>query len=149
VAMAENAKTSEKKKTADADAAGKADDSQSAIPPSIANANAQLAAADLPADTNSVSTKASNMLRTMAAKQGDSAEPETPDLVTSKPAAVETMREPTTTTVVFPLKPIALRTTKLQLLEVVGVRTTGSLVATRLTSGKYPLHVSPSIVGSW
>jgi len=78
VAMAENAKTSEKKKTADADAAGKADDSQSAIPPSIANANAQLAAADLPADTNSVSTKASNMLRTMAAKQGDSAEPETP-----------------------------------------------------------------------
>jgi hypothetical protein len=78
LAKAENAKISEKKKPADADAAGKADDSQSAIPPSVANAHAQLAAADLPADMNSVSTKASNMLRTMAAKQGDSAEPETP-----------------------------------------------------------------------
>ena len=54
----------------------KDDDSQSAIPPSVANANAQLAAADLPADMNSVSTKASNMLQTMAAKQADSAEPQ-------------------------------------------------------------------------
>ncbi|MEA2917544.1 MAG: hypothetical protein QOJ15_9625 [Bradyrhizobium sp.] len=72
VASAENARASEKKKAAGADAAGKADDSPSAIPPSIANANAQLATADLPADMNSVSTKASNLLRSMAAKQGDS-----------------------------------------------------------------------------
>jgi hypothetical protein len=78
VALAENTRTSEKKKPTDADAAGKAVDSQPAIPLSIANANAQLAAADLPADTDSVSTKASNMLRIMAGKQGDSAEPETP-----------------------------------------------------------------------
>jgi hypothetical protein len=78
MASAENARTSEKKKPAEADAAGKAEDSQSAIPPSIANANAQLAAADLPADVSSVSGKASNMLRTMAGKQGDYAEPETP-----------------------------------------------------------------------
>jgi hypothetical protein len=76
VASTENTKPSRIKKIIEADAAMK-DDTQSAIPPSVANANAQLAAADLPADTNSVSTKASNMLRTMAAKQGDSAEPET------------------------------------------------------------------------
>jgi hypothetical protein len=76
-ASTENAKPSEKKKAINAGAAMKDDDNQSGIPPSVANANAQLAAADLPADTNSVSTKASNMLRTMAAKQGDSAEPET------------------------------------------------------------------------
>ena len=74
VASAENTKPSRIKKVSEADAAMK-DDIQSAIPPSVANANAQLAAADLPADTSSVSTKASNMLRTMAAKQG---EPETP-----------------------------------------------------------------------
>jgi hypothetical protein len=77
-ASAENAKTSEKKKAIDADAAMKDDNNRSAIPPSVANANAQLAAADLPADTNTVSTKASNMLRTMAAKQADSADPQTP-----------------------------------------------------------------------
>jgi hypothetical protein len=76
-ASTENAKPSEKKKVIAADAAMK-DDTPSAIPPSVANANAQLAAADLPADMNSVSTKASNMLRTMAAKQGDSAEAEAP-----------------------------------------------------------------------
>jgi hypothetical protein len=76
-ASTENAKTSEKKKVIAADAAMK-DDTQSAIPPSVANANAQLAAADLPADTNSVSTKASDMLRTMAARQGDSAEAQAP-----------------------------------------------------------------------
>jgi hypothetical protein len=74
----DNAKSSEKKKAIDAAAAMKDDDNQSAIPVSVANANAQLAAADLPADTNSVSTKASNMLRTMAARQGDSAEVQAP-----------------------------------------------------------------------
>ncbi len=77
LAMTENMKTSRIKKVIEPDAAMR-DDNQSAIPPSVANANAQLAAADLPADTNSVSTKASNLLRSMAAKQGDSAEPETP-----------------------------------------------------------------------
>ena len=71
-------KASEKKKAVEADAVLKDDDSPSALPPAVANANAQLAAADLPADTNSVSIKASNMLRTMAAKQGDSAEPQVP-----------------------------------------------------------------------
>ena len=75
-AVTENAKPSRIRKAIEADAAMKDDDNQSAIPPSVANANAQLAAADLPADTNSVSTKASNMLRTMAAMQGDSAEPQ-------------------------------------------------------------------------
>jgi hypothetical protein len=73
----EDAKTPVKKKVADADAS--ASDNPAAIPPSVANANAQLAAADVPADdANSVSTKASNMLRTMAAKQGDAAEPQVP-----------------------------------------------------------------------
>jgi hypothetical protein len=73
-----NAKVLEKKKAVEADAVLKDDGSPSAIPPSVANANAQLAAADLPADTNSVSTKASNMLRTMAAKQADSADAQAP-----------------------------------------------------------------------
>jgi hypothetical protein len=72
-AKASENKAFEKKKAVEADAVLKDDDSSSALPPAVANANAQLAAADLPADTNSVSTKASNMLRTMAAKQGDSA----------------------------------------------------------------------------
>ena len=76
-AAMENAKTKATKKTADAGLAGKADN-QSAIPASIANANAQLAAADQPADIDSVSAKASNMLRTMAAKQGDSADAQAP-----------------------------------------------------------------------
>jgi hypothetical protein len=71
-------KTSEKKKAIETDAAFKDDGGSSALSPAVANANAQLAAADLPADTNSVSTKASNMLRTMAAKQGDSVEPQAP-----------------------------------------------------------------------
>jgi hypothetical protein len=70
-----DAKISRKNKAAEADAAMKDDGNPSAIPPSIANANAQLAAADLPADTDSVSTKAGNLLRTMAGKQGDFAEP--------------------------------------------------------------------------
>jgi hypothetical protein len=71
-------KASEKKKAVETDAVLKDDDSWSTLPTTVANANAQLAAADLPADTSSVSTKASNMLRTMAAKQGDSAEPQVP-----------------------------------------------------------------------
>jgi hypothetical protein len=75
-ASTENAKLPAKKQAVEADAVLKDDDSP--LPPSVANANAQLAAADLPADTNSVSTKASNMLRTMAAKQGDSADPQGP-----------------------------------------------------------------------
>lgn len=75
-ASTDNAKPSRIKKAIDTDAAD--DDTQSAIPLSVANANAQLAAADLPADTNSVSAKASNMLRTMAARQGDSGEPQAP-----------------------------------------------------------------------
>jgi hypothetical protein len=78
VASTENAKPSRIKKVIEADAAMKDDDNQSAIPPSVANANAQLAAADLPADTNSVSSKASNMLQSMTGKQADSAEPPAP-----------------------------------------------------------------------
>jgi hypothetical protein len=76
----ENAKASAtKKKAVEADAVLKDDGSPSAIPSSVANANAQLAAADVPADSaNSVSTKAGNMLRTMAAKQGDAADPPVP-----------------------------------------------------------------------
>ncbi|HEV7601631.1 MAG TPA: hypothetical protein VGO49_15430 [Bradyrhizobium sp.] len=77
-ASTENAKPSRKNKAVDADAAMKDDDNQSAIPLSVANANAQLAAADLPADMTTISTKASNMLRTMAARQGDSADPQAP-----------------------------------------------------------------------
>jgi hypothetical protein len=73
VASTENTKP-KIKKVIEADAAMK-DDTRSAIPPSVANANAQLAAADLPADTDSLSTKAGYLLRSMAGKQGDSAEP--------------------------------------------------------------------------
>jgi len=73
-ASTETAKQLEKKKAVEADAVLKDDDSPATLPPSVANANAQLAAADLPADPNSVSTKAGNMLRTMAARQGDSAD---------------------------------------------------------------------------
>jgi hypothetical protein len=82
----ETAKPLEKKKSADADASPKIADGQSAIPLSVANANARLAAADVPPDDpNSVSTKASNMLRTMAAKQSDAADPQAP-----APAAANT-----------------------------------------------------------
>jgi hypothetical protein len=78
-ASTDNAKPSEKKKAIDAGAAMKDDDNQSMIPPSVANANAQLAAADVPADSaNSVSTKAGNMLQAMAAKQAGSADPQAP-----------------------------------------------------------------------
>jgi hypothetical protein len=77
-ASTETAKPSEKKKAVEADAVLKDDDAPATLPPSVANANAQLAAADLPADPNSVSTKAGNMLRTMAARQGDSADAQVP-----------------------------------------------------------------------
>jgi hypothetical protein len=72
---AEDAKASRKNKAVDADAAMKDGNGQSAIPASVANANAQLAEADMPADANSVSKKASSVLQAMAAKQGDSADP--------------------------------------------------------------------------
>jgi hypothetical protein len=86
-ASTENAKQPEKKRAVEADAVLKDDDSPATLPPSVANANAQLAAADLPADANSVSTKASNMLRTMAAKQGDSADPQGPAPVANQAPA--------------------------------------------------------------
>jgi hypothetical protein len=74
---ASESKASEKKKAVEADAVLKDDGSPSVLPPAIANANAQLAAADVPADDpSSVSTKASNMLRAMAARQGDAADPQ-------------------------------------------------------------------------
>jgi hypothetical protein len=63
-----------KKKSIDADVALQDDDSRSALPASVANANAQFAAADA-ADTNSVSAKASNILQAMATKQGDQQAP--------------------------------------------------------------------------
>jgi hypothetical protein len=71
-----------KKKIVEADASDgllEADASPSALPPSVANANAQLAAADVPPDSpNSASTKAANMLRTMAPNQADAAESQAP-----------------------------------------------------------------------
>ncbi len=67
-----NGKHSGKNQAVEANAATN-DGDQPAIPPSVANANAQLAAADLPADLNSVSEKASSMLQTMAARQDDPA----------------------------------------------------------------------------
>lgn len=70
-----NAKTAAKNKTS---AAMKNDNYPSAIPPSVANAHAQLAAADLPADMDSVSTKAGDMLRTMSARQLASAGQDVP-----------------------------------------------------------------------
>ena len=75
-ASSQNAKTAEKNKATAA--AIKDDNHQPAIPASVANAHAQLAAADLPADMDSVSTKAGNLLQTMAAKQLASADQEVP-----------------------------------------------------------------------
>jgi hypothetical protein len=82
-ALAEDSKVSNRKKkivVADAsDGSLGADASPSALPPSVANANAQLAAADVPPDSpNSASSKAANMLRTMAPNQADAAEPQAP-----------------------------------------------------------------------
>jgi hypothetical protein len=77
MASRDNAKSAEKNK-ATAAAIKDDDNDQPAIPPSVANAHAQLAAADLPADMDSVSTKAGDMLRSMAAKQLASADQEAP-----------------------------------------------------------------------
>jgi hypothetical protein len=73
----ERAKTSErnipeKKKTREADAALNDDGSATSLPPSIANANAQLAAADAPADSaTALSSQARDRLQVMAANQSD------------------------------------------------------------------------------
>ncbi len=71
----ERAKTSEKKisqktKTLEADAA--VNDDGSALPPSVANAHAQLASADAPADSaTALSSQARDRLQVMAANQPD------------------------------------------------------------------------------
>jgi hypothetical protein len=82
-ASRQKANTAEKNKATAA--AIQDDNNQRAIPASVANAHAQLAAAELPADIDSVSSKASSMLRTMAAKQFASADQE----VTAPAAAAE------------------------------------------------------------
>jgi hypothetical protein len=73
----EPAKTSEKKisvkkKTLEANAALNDDGSAPSLPPSVANANAQLASADSPADSaTALSSQARNRLQVMAANQSD------------------------------------------------------------------------------
>jgi hypothetical protein len=73
----ERAKTSEKKisqktKTLEADAALNDDGSAPSLPPSVANANAQLAAADGSADSaTALSSQARDRLQVMAANQSD------------------------------------------------------------------------------
>jgi hypothetical protein len=63
---------SEKKKTLEADAALNDDGSAPSLPPSVANANAQLAAADGPADSaTALSSQARDRLQVMAASQSD------------------------------------------------------------------------------
>jgi hypothetical protein len=63
-------KISEKKKTLEADAA--LNDDSSALPPTVANANAQLASADAPADSaTALSSQARDRLQVMAANQSD------------------------------------------------------------------------------
>jgi hypothetical protein len=65
-------KISEKKKTREADAAPNDDGSAPSLPPSVANANAQLAAADAPADSaTALSSQARDRLQVMAANQSD------------------------------------------------------------------------------
>jgi hypothetical protein len=65
-------KISEKKKTLEADAAMNDDGSASSLPPSVANANAQLASADAPADSaTALSSQARDRLQVMAANQSD------------------------------------------------------------------------------
>jgi hypothetical protein len=62
----------EKKKTLEADAALNDDGSAPSLPPSVANANAQLAAADVPADSaTALSSQARDRLQVMAANQSD------------------------------------------------------------------------------
>jgi hypothetical protein len=63
---------SEKKKTREADAALNDGGSAPSLPPSVANANAQLAAADAPADSaTALSSQARDRLQVMAANQSD------------------------------------------------------------------------------
>jgi len=65
-------KISEKKKTLEAAAALNDDGSSPSLPPSVANANAQLASADGPADSaTALSSQARDRLRVMAANQSD------------------------------------------------------------------------------
>jgi hypothetical protein len=65
-------KISEKKKTLEADAALNDDGSAPSLPPSVANANAQLASADGPADSaTALSSQARDRLQVMAANQSD------------------------------------------------------------------------------
>jgi hypothetical protein len=65
-------KISEKKKTLAADAALNDDGSAPSLPPSVANANAQLASADAPADSaTALSSQARDRLQVMAANQSD------------------------------------------------------------------------------
>jgi hypothetical protein len=65
-------KISEKKKTLEADAALNDDGASPSLPPSVANANAQLASADAPADSaTALSSQARDRLQVMAANQPD------------------------------------------------------------------------------
>jgi hypothetical protein len=65
-------KISEKKKMLEADAALNDDGSAPSLPPSVANANAQMAAADAPADSaTALSSQARDRLQVMAANQSD------------------------------------------------------------------------------
>jgi hypothetical protein len=65
-------KISEKKKTLEADAALNDDGSAPSLPPSVANANAQLRSADGPADSaTALSSQARDRLQVMAANQSD------------------------------------------------------------------------------
>jgi hypothetical protein len=65
-------KMSEKKKPLEADAAQNDDGSAPSLPPSVANANAQMASADSPADSaTALSSQARDRLQVMAANQSD------------------------------------------------------------------------------
>lgn len=66
------AKSTNDKKAAEADAADNSGDSSTTIPPSVANANAQLASADTPTgNARAMSTRASNILLTAADNPAD------------------------------------------------------------------------------
>jgi hypothetical protein len=65
-------KSTADKKATEADAAGKSGDSSTAIPPSVANANAQLAAADTPTGSaKAMSARANNILAAAADNPAD------------------------------------------------------------------------------
>jgi hypothetical protein len=82
-------KVSEKKKTLEADAALNDDGSAPSLPPSVANANAQMAAADGPADSaTALSSQARDRLQVMAANQSDP-QPQPPAANTELVAADE------------------------------------------------------------